>query len=122
MRFLTLFLLAAGLLHANTRAPAEPITKKERDQRHSDRAILAKPRAQHRGTVDSAEVRERIRVREKFARLGELRVIELEGGEPVDRAIARLMATGRYEFVEPDHVMLPHATPNDASFVTQWSL
>jgi outer membrane protein assembly factor BamB/subtilisin family serine protease len=123
MRTLILFLLAVAVVcRANVNAPTEPFTAKERAQRYSDRAIIAKPLARHRATVDAAEARERLRVREKFARFDGLRVIELDANETVEGAIARLKATGRYEFVEPDYLELPDATPNDTGFVSQWSL
>ncbi len=44
---------------------------------HSDRMILAQPRAAQRATIAEDEAREGIRVRRTFPRLGDLRVIEL---------------------------------------------
>src|SRR5258705_199124 len=41
---------------------------------------------------------------------------------PCSPAIARLEATGRYEFVEPDRLRHLDVTPNDTSFGTQWPL
>jgi subtilisin family serine protease len=118
MRIL-LFLVVATTVYSAT---SEHFTPKERAQRFSDRVILAKPKAQHRATVDAAETRDRVRVRNRFSRLGDVRVIEIDAAETVARAIERLNATGRYEFVEPDYLEFPDATPNDASFPSQWSL
>lgn len=121
--------LAAALALASaasaTTAPApasDALTAKERAQGFSDRVVLAKPRAQHRGTADAAESRERIRVHRKFDRLGGVRVIELDGSETVAAAIARLQATGRYEYVEPNRFLQPNGIPNDPSFPLQWGL
>ena len=63
-----------------------------------------------------------MRVRERFARFGDLRVIEVAAGDTVEATIARLQATGRYEFVEPDHLMYTNAIPSDPSFGSQWAL
>ncbi|MDO8545015.1 MAG: S8 family serine peptidase [Opitutaceae bacterium] len=122
MRILLLLVLATGLARASINSPAEPFTAKERSQRYSDRVILAKPHAHQAATVDREETRERMRIRGKFKRFGGLRVIELDASETVESAIARLQATGRYEFVEPDYIEMPDATPNDASFPSQWAL
>ncbi|MBI5767466.1 MAG: S8 family serine peptidase [Verrucomicrobia bacterium] len=97
-------------------------TAKEHAQGFSDRVVLAKPRAHHRGTVDATEAGERVRVHRTFARFGDVRVIELDGTETVAAGIARLQATGRYEYVEPSRILQPNGIPNDASFPAQWSL
>src|SRR5688572_5980389 len=78
----------AALSTANSAfaAPGETFTPKERAQGFRDRVILAKPRASHRATAESEETRERVRVREKFARFGDLRVVELDGAESVEAA------------------------------------
>ena len=102
-------------------APSAP-SAKELAQGFSDRVVLAKPRAEHRATAAAAESRERVRVRRNFSRLGDVRVIELDGTETVAAAIARLQATGRYEFVEPSRIMQPNGIPSDPSFPVQWAL
>src|SRR5205823_3836702 len=79
-------------------------------------------RADQRATVDAAEAAERLQIREKFARFGDVRVIRLADGESVEGAITRLTATGRYDYVEPDFLEFTDATPNDTSFGVQWSL
>ncbi|MCX6956583.1 MAG: S8 family serine peptidase [Verrucomicrobia bacterium] len=122
LRFFVLFVVMLTTSRANTSTPAQPFSAKEVSQRYSDRVILAKPRTEHRVTTEAAESRERVRVREKLPRLGDLRIIEVEAGDSVDRAIARLQATGRYEFVERDYLETPDATPNDPNFNAQWSL
>jgi outer membrane protein assembly factor BamB/subtilisin family serine protease len=107
---------------AATHPSAEPFTPKERAQGYSDRAILAKPRADRLARAEAEESAEHVQVREAFPRLEGVRIIELEAGESVDAAIARLQATGRYEFVEPDHLMYPDVAPNDPTYPSQWSL
>ena len=91
-RLLVSLLALASATSAATPAAPTPaaLTAKERAQGFSDRVVLAKPRAQHRATADAAEIRERVRVRRKFARFGDVRVIELDGTETVAAAIARL--------------------------------
>lgn len=122
--------VAAAVSHAQSLPDASPapapaaaaLTAQERAQGFSDRVVLAQPRIQHRATADAAETRERVRVRRTFARFGGVRVIELDGTETVVAAIARLQATGRYEFVEPSHFLQPNGIPSDPSFPVQWAL
>ena len=122
MRTFFIFTLAVAVARAAVAPSPEQFTPKERAQRFSDRVILAKPKAQQRAAVDAAETRERVRIRNKFSRLGDVRVIEVDAHETVAQAIERLQATGRYEFVEPDFIEMPDAAPNDASFPSQWAL
>ncbi len=122
MRILLAFLALASLAAASDRHRPESYTPRERTQRYRDGVVLAKPHFAQRELSDRAEAGERFRVRQKFARLGDLRVLELEAGETVPAAVARLQATGRYEFVEPDFLEFPDATPNDTGFPLQWSL
>jgi outer membrane protein assembly factor BamB len=120
---LLLLVLAASTARAVDTVTV-PVTAKELSQGFRDRTLLAKPRASHRTTADADESRERVRVRARFAHLHDLRVIELADDdlETVTAAIARLAATGRYEFVEPDRIRQLAATPNDTSFANQWPL
>lgn len=97
-------------------------SEKELAQGYLDTVVLAKPLEAHRATADAAEAREGRRLRRKFDRIGDLRVLELAAGENVPQAIARLRASGRYEYVEPDHLMRPHVVPNDTFYGAQWSL
>jgi hypothetical protein len=50
-------------------------------QGYRDHAVLARPHAHRRGTVDTEETREGVKVRERFARFGDLRAIELDGAD-----------------------------------------
>ena len=115
-------LLLALSAHAAPTAPPDKFSAKERAQGFSDHLILAKPLARQRATVDAAEARENIRVRDRFARFGDLRVIALAPDESASDAVARLRATGRYEFVEPDYLMTAQIIPNDPGFPSQWGL
>ena len=47
-------------------------------------------------------------------------VLELPAGMTEDAFSAELMATGDYEFVEPDWICYPVLTPNDPNFNQQW--
>ncbi|MSU22899.1 MAG: hypothetical protein EXS32_03650 [Opitutus sp.] len=125
LRTLAALLLAGSALAraaTNPATGAEPFTAKELAQGYREQVILARPHAAHRATVDGAEAREGVRVRTKFARFRDLRVIELDATDSADAAIARLQATGRYEFVEPDRLRHLDATPNDTAFATQWAM
>ena len=127
LRTIRLFLVATLAVAFAARAqdipvasPVAALAVKEPAPGFSDRVVLAKPRAEHRATVAAAETRERVRVRRTFARFGDVRVIELDGTETVAAAIARLQATGLYEFVEPSFLQKPNAIPNDPSFSQLW--
>ncbi len=118
---ITLLLLAVRVGAASSHRD-DAFTRKELTQGYSDRVILAKPHTDQIASASSAEAREGVRVRESFPRLGEVRVIEIAEGDSIDATIARLQATGRYEYVERDVIMYPDATPNDPNFSSQWAL
>ncbi len=127
--FTALALLAAlaVVAHASVNrvlAPAATgdFTAQELTQGYRAGVIIAKPRAAHRARADSAEPGEGFTMHRKYARFGDLRVLRVPAGQSVEEAIARLQATGRYEFVEPDYLRHARFTPNDPSFSSQWSL
>ncbi len=110
------------MVHAAT-TPADdatPFTAKELTQGYTDHSILAKPLARTRATVDADEAQEGLNVRQKFSRFGDLRVLDLAATDSADQAVARLQATGRYEFVERDLIRHADVVPNDAQFSSQW--
>jgi outer membrane protein assembly factor BamB/subtilisin family serine protease len=121
MRFSAIVLLCVTSVFcgAATHPDSEPapITAKELAQGFRDHVILARPRAARRAAADREESGEGVRVRQKFARFGDLRVIDLAEGEDAASAVARLKATGRYEFVEPDYIRQIALTPNDPAYV-----
>ena len=99
------------------------IGQKWHSQDYRDGVVIAKPRPEMVATVDQAERGEGLTLRAQFPRFGNIRVIKLAKGDTVKAAVARLMATGRYLYVEPDY--LRHATvtaPNDPMFGSQWGL
>ncbi|MGD1032270.1 MAG: S8 family serine peptidase [Opitutaceae bacterium] len=124
-----LILLAIAALpiaaHAQT-ANGHQFTAKEIAQGWCDGTVLAKPRQERLATVDNEEANEGWTVERKFERFGGLRVFALKSGDTSDAAIARLRATGRYEFVDRDYLKRTHATasgpPNDPDFSMQWGL
>ncbi|MBI4626541.1 MAG: PQQ-binding-like beta-propeller repeat protein [Verrucomicrobia bacterium] len=129
MKTLISHLLVATLAAFGHAAPTPdpepvPFTAKELAQGFRERVILARPHASRRATADAEEARDGIRVREKFLRFRELRIIELDQSDNADRAIARLRATGRYEFVEPDYIRHLAVEPNDPRFTdgSLWAL
>lgn len=101
-----------------------PFTAKELAQGYRENQILARPHPERRATADDEETREGIRVREKFSRFRDLRIIELDATEDPAAAIARLQASGRYEFVEPDYLRQVAVEPNDPQFTNGglWAL
>ncbi len=114
--FFFVVLATIGLGATNPASPAAPLTAKELRQGYREHVILARPRAGHHATIDADETRERIRVRQRFSRFGDLRVIDLDEADSADTAVGRLRATGRYEFVEPDYLRWVQASPNDPKF------
>ena len=106
---------------AETPGPAA-FTAKELAQGYRDVTLMAKPRADHLATIDAEERAEGMTIDRKFDRFGGLRVIVVPRDETVDAALARLRASGRYEFVDRDYIKHLVATPNDPSFASQWGL
>ena len=119
---------AGALLASGARAAIQPersddpFTAREIQQGFRDNVVLAKPRVARRVNAEAEEQREGMRVRRRWERFGGLRVLELAPGETPAQAIARLRATGRYEYVQPDTIRYATAVPNDASFNRQWPL
>jgi len=100
-----------------------PISAAEREQGFRNDVVLAKPTAARHATAQAEEAAEGTVVRIKFDRIAGIRAVAVRAGETPAQAAARLMATGRYEFVELDH--LRHAastTPSDPLFSQQWGL
>ena len=104
-----------------------PFTARELAQGFRDHVILARPHESRRATAEAEEARDGVRVREKIERFRDLRVIELDDADDPAAAIARLLASGRYEFVEPDYLRQVAAEPlepNDPQFLNGalWAL
>jgi outer membrane protein assembly factor BamB/subtilisin family serine protease len=99
------------------------LSTREQSQSYREGIVLAKPKLLALPTVDRAERDEGLSLRAQFQRLGNVRVIKLQPGDTVEAAVTRLMATGRYEYVEPDYVRRTMATvPSDPYFSSQWGL
>ncbi len=116
---------AASAVLAAAPAPGRDASVEEIRAGFSHRSFLAKPATSlPLAEVGRRESSEGVRVRRTFPGLGNLRVMEVPEGENVSAAIARLRATGRYEYVEPDFVMTARATPNDPRYLSgeQWAL
>ena len=124
-RHLSLLLLTGALCARaqvdNGGAPV-PFTAREQAQGYRDGAVIAKPRRDHLSSVDAAEAGEHLTVRKKFLRMGALRMLGLADGDTTPAALARLRASGRYEFVEPDYIKHAAAIPNNPLFPQQWAL
>ena len=125
MRFLLLRCLALGIALGSMVQSAlcnVAPTPQEIAQGFRDGLVIAQPRAERRASSDSAEPAEGLTRRRQFSRFRNLRVLQLASGDTVAGAVARLRATGRYEYVEPDRLLYSRAVPNDPSFDQQWSL
>jgi outer membrane protein assembly factor BamB/subtilisin family serine protease len=104
---------------------AGDMTAKEIAQGFRDGRVLAMPRQEMVATIDKVERSEGLQVRARFERFGHVGVLQLGVGETVQGAITRLMATGRYEYVEPDfirHATVMPVVPDDPKFASQWAL
>ncbi len=115
-----LSLCTAGLAFAASGSP--PLTQQDLLQGYRSGRVIARPRASLLGTIDGVERGEGYHVHARFSRFGGVGVLDLQAGDSVQAAIARLRATGRYDFVEPDYIRKATATPNDPDFVNQWGL
>ncbi len=120
LRFVAGLLLACTIHAATAPNGEERITPKELAQGYGDTLVMAMPRTDRRATIDEEETRDGVRARHKFDRIRDLRALEVPAGETPDAFIARLQATGRYEFVERDAIRHVNVTPNDPSFSSQY--
>ncbi|HWA88174.1 MAG TPA: S8 family serine peptidase [Opitutus sp.] len=121
-----LFLAFVAVLRASVPPPAAAtaFTAKELAQGYRDHVVLAQPFDSQAASIDAAEAREGVRVRRRFAHLHDLRVIDLDAGDTTAHAVARLRATGRYRFVEPDYIRHVAIEPNDPAYTagSMWDL
>jgi outer membrane protein assembly factor BamB len=114
--------LGGGTTNNSAANATGDFTPAEVAQGYRDAVVLAKPHASHRDRADAAEPGEGYTMSQKYARFGDLRVLKIPAGQSVAQAIAKLKATGRYDFVEPDYLRHARVVPNDPSFPQQWSL
>ncbi|HZZ20398.1 MAG TPA: PQQ-binding-like beta-propeller repeat protein [Opitutaceae bacterium] len=98
------------------------MSAKELSQGFRDGQVIVKPKDQALATINAVERDEGLTLKEEYARFGHIRVIKLTNGESVKDAVARLKATGRYAFVEPDFLRHGMKVPNDTDFSSQWAL
>jgi len=124
MRFFLRLCLGLGLsaLAAHAALPQPRFTAKELAQGYAEGRIIAKPRAGRVAAADIGEASSGLKTQGRFPRFGNLRVLQLDAHESVKDAVARLRATGLYEYVEPDQIRYARAVPGDPKFSSQWSL
>ncbi|MFZ1054115.1 MAG: hypothetical protein WAN79_00460, partial [Opitutaceae bacterium] len=119
---------ALALAVFSSTAGASPLSQgtllgaNEKAQGYREGVVIAKPKASIQASIDSMERSEGLRLRAQFPRFGNIRVIKLAAGDTVAAAVKRLMATGRYDYVEPDLIRRGLAVPNDPDFSSQWGL
>ncbi len=114
--------LGGGTTNNSAANATGEFTPAEIAQGYRDAVVLAKPHASHRDRADAAEPGEGYTMNQKFARFGDLRVLKIPAGQSVAQSVAKLKATGRYDFVEPDYLRHARIVPNDPSFPLQWGL
>jgi outer membrane protein assembly factor BamB/subtilisin family serine protease len=119
---IALVLCVSGLRAEPWSSSSSGLTAKEITQGFRDGRVIAKPKASMLSSIDSVERNEGMTLKDQFARFGHIRVIQLSNGESVRAAVARLKATGRYEYVEPDFLRHGTKAPNDPDFSSQWAL
>ncbi len=125
-----LLVVSCAVWLATVAAPAQelpPISPDESSRGYRDRTLLARPRADVApaalAAVEQAEAAAGTRLLRRFDRLGGIRSLESDGSAEIDTVIARLVATGLYDFVERDYIRTVKAVPNDPRFAAdQWSL
>ncbi|HTO03173.1 MAG TPA: S8 family peptidase, partial [Opitutus sp.] len=122
LRLLALLWTLLALTAVGAVGDGSRFSEKERAQGFRSSTVIAEPRGLDTPALEAAEMKEGMAVRHRFPRFRNLRVLRLPRGEDVKSAIKRLEATGRYAYVEPDHLRYGHLVPNDTSFTQQWSL
>jgi thermitase len=94
--------------------------------------LIARPlqaaKAAERGLSEAAHARAKVQAERDLRAIGIARhfpevdefLVKVPEGETENTVIARLMATGNFEYVEPDWIVFPVACPNDSQFAQQW--
>ncbi len=90
--------------------------------------LIQPEKAAERGLSEAAHARAVAQAERDLRALGIARhypevdeyLVKVPAGETENQVIARLMATGNFEYVEPDWIVFPVACPNDAQFSQQW--
>jgi outer membrane protein assembly factor BamB len=114
--------LVLPVVAAHAALPRSHFSAQELAQGYVEGRVIAKPRADRVASADIGEASSGMKVQGRFPRLGNLRILQVHSGESVKAAVARLRATGLYEYVEPDQIRYARVVPNDPKFSSQWSL
>lgn len=124
-----LLVFAAAFLALSTEAAfaqerkRDPFSQQELAQGYVAGSVIAKPKAgRSLVNVEASETSDGYRAQRVFSRFGSMRVLSTPSGVSVKTAIAELMASGNYEYVEPDKIYRTRAVPNDTYFSYQWGL
>jgi outer membrane protein assembly factor BamB len=73
-------------------------------------------------TLRSFEASAGTHLERTFQKLPGMEVLRFDGGRPIRAQIAALMASGLYDFVEPDRIIRASVVPNDPDFPNQWNM
>lgn len=114
--------LILPVVAAHAALPRSHFSAQELAQGYVEGRVIAKPRADRVASADIGEASSGMKVQGRFPRLGNLRILQVHPGESVKAAVARLRATGLYEYVEPDQIRYARVVPKDPKFSSQWSL
>ncbi len=123
-------LLVSALLAVLFASPAfaqtaPRFTPDELKQGYSHRRILAKPRASiSAADLQRLESSQQLRASRRFPRFGNLSILETPANTHPLAFVEKLRASGRYDYVEFDHIKKRHSVPNDPKFTSgeQWHL
>ena len=131
MKYCLIFLLAFSL-SALVVVPQRSAFTEARGQvnaRYVDNQILIKFKPEVEATLDSPEMSDFIGRRHgtrsqslREPRRGAQYLIELDGSLSVEEAVAQAASDPRVEYAEPNYLLYPARTPDDALFSQQWAL
>lgn len=101
-------------------------------EREFSGVLVARPlqaaKAAERGLSEAEHARAKAQAERDLRAIGITRhfpevdefLVKVPEGQTENTVIARLMATGNFDYVEPDWIVFPVACPNDAQFSQQW--
>jgi len=108
---------------SGTGAAPSSFTRTEISQHYRNGRLIVKARpGVSPAAVQAAEAALGLQVERTFRSLPGIRVLRFGAGVTVKAMAARLMATGLYQYAEPDRILKADTVPDDPYFSQQWSL
>jgi subtilisin family serine protease len=131
MKYCLVFLLIL-ILSGLVLPPAKSAYSQSRGQvkaRYVDNQILVKFKSEVEQTIDSPEMSDFVARRHgtrvqslRESRRGAQYLMELDGSISVEDAVQQAASDPRVEYAEPNYLLYPARTPDDALFGQQWAL